>query len=813
VINIAKSGLYRSLVVVAAALAACSSDPEVIDPPSFNRSERLEWACFDTLKGQPVPLSNCQAAPGESLPDGIRLHVLVTQSARGEVGAIDIYQDNPDDSRRVDNDIRVPGYTFPAVGEIPSAVVVPPSRPDFTYVANFGSHDITLLSTSLFRVNLLPPFNEQFVSVPLPEAPTDMVLSPDESTLFVTLPELGAVGVVRIADNGGLYAPTLVTLSQPTTFEVSVDVEEESFQKVCPQDAAVSQPDANTPITPPRCRRDCATATPYPWALEIDLANRRLLVTDASLPVIHVLDMDSLIAGNAGAELTPIAVGSPMLDVVLTPPVPRTFGAECNPAEPGPDCAQYLYGVDAVDGSVAVLDYAQQAILLVSAQGSERSDRIVLDAPAIGLALIASDLNSRTLCSPGSEFEQNARATQLRGVFIGTALQNGLVQFIDVWDMDATCRGGANCDDFSREIGTNVYIRRHRARLIGAESSDVGLVGNPSVSSLASTATVPPNGVTDSDLVPDLAPVGDCPAGQGRGFPLEVFQEDTLVCAVSDPWDRTVENWTASWEGILPAASGGAGVLRRDGRVLDAPADFCGAGVLGRDNVVDSPLEAGQDPEFGYPGDQLVIISELPVTAPEGCQNLEQEGLSGETLPIVFAIEEARQDALVLSATTVGAIVVPFETIAECYGELVQYEVAVRDAYVVQGSLTGLLHRVAEDNGRCVVDTQADVRRQARAFPGAAFVNTALSFRIAESQAAFPEGEEIVINFPLQELVQHVSIDAGASETRNAVPGDGTLPSSLRFNHINQRLYTVDSALSGVVQFTVKPLAAESFFE
>jgi len=294
---------------------------------------------------------------------------------------------------------------------------------------------------------------------------------------------------------------------------------------------------------------------------------------------------------------------------------------------------------------------------------------------------------------------------------------------------------------------------------------------------------------------------------------LEAFEEPTLVCAVADPWDRMVEIWTASWEGILPAASGGAGVLRRDGRILEAPADFCSAGVLGRDNVADSALEEGRDPEFGYSGDQLVITSELPVSAPDGCDNLEQEGLSGDTLPIVFAIEEARTDALVLSATTVGAIVVPFELVAECYGELVQYEVAVRDGYVVEGSITGLLHRVIEEDGRCIVDAQADVRRQPRAFPGQAFVNTALSFRIAESQAAFPEGDEIVVNFPLQELVRHVSIDAGASETRNAVPGDGTLPSSVRFNPINQRLYTVDSSLSGVVQFNVKPLAPESYFE
>ncbi len=796
-------------------LVGCSSDPQVIDPPSFDRSERVEWACFDTAKGIALPLDNCNMVEGEILPENIRFHVLVTQSGRGEVGAIEVDFTDAKDSKRVDNDIRVPGYTFPAVGEIPTAVVVAPSHPDYVYTANFGSRDIALVQSSMFRAQTLPPFNAQAAFVPLPEAPTDMVLSPDEDVLFVALPELGAIAVVHINADGSLATPTVVTLSQPVTLDVTLSVEEDVFQKICPPGAPLSEPDPSTPAEPVRCggMDDCAAAKPRPWALEVDPVDHKLLVADASLPVIHVLDIDALASGNAGAELAPIAVGSPMVDVVLTPPVPRTLGANCDPSDPGAECVRYVYALDAADGSVVAVDYAKSSVLLLHAPSAQRADRVDLGSFVTSLSVVESQTETGELCNSESDLAENAGSSQLRGVFVAAALRSGFVQFIDVWDMDAACRGGEQCDNFSRELGSSVYIRRHHPRLASTSNDGQGLVGTPSVTTASSTNTVPVNGITESELIPDLAPVDACPLDQSRGYPLEAFAEDILVCAVSDPWARRVETWTATWEGTLPDASGGGGVLRASGRVLSASADFCLAGVLGNRDVSASGLVEGKDPEFGYIGDQLLITSELPATAPESCLDLQQEGFSDDFLPLVFAIEEARTNELVLSATTIGTVGATFEHVVECFGELVQYRVAARDAYVVQGTLSGLEHRVIEQDGRCRVDTNADARRQSRAFGGITYTNDRITFKIAPVSAEPAEGEEIIVYFPFESLFLHVNVDAGASDTRQARPGDGTTASSVRFSPINQRLYTVDSALSGVVQYSLTPLAAESFFD
>ncbi|MCB9667744.1 MAG: hypothetical protein H6715_06480, partial [Myxococcales bacterium] len=252
--------------------------------------------------------------------------------------------------------------------------------------------------------------------------------------------------------------------------------------------------------------------------------------------------------------------------------------------------------------------------------------------------------------------------------------------------------------------------------------------------------------------------------------------------------------------------------LVAEGHNITATTNFCGVGVIGAADIADSGL-SDSDPEFGYDGDRVVIMSNLPVTAPQDCQSLVQTGLSGRTLPLAFAVEMAKPDELVLSSQTIGSVSASFERVAECFGELVQFAVTARDAYLVKGDRSGVRHRVIEENGRCLVDRALDVRHQMRAFSGVVYTNGALSFKLAQPKAAVPEGEEVNVYFPLRELLRPITIDAGASNIRNTAAGDGTLPSFIRFSTSNQRLYTVDSALSGVVQFDVTPLAAESFFE
>ena len=47
------------------------------------------------------------------------------------------------DSRR-----DIPGFSFVPVGETPMAIAVPARHPEWTFVANFGSRDIRILTTA-----------------------------------------------------------------------------------------------------------------------------------------------------------------------------------------------------------------------------------------------------------------------------------------------------------------------------------------------------------------------------------------------------------------------------------------------------------------------------------------------------------------------------------------------------------------------------------------------------------------------------------------------------------------------------------------
>ncbi|QQR89026.1 MAG: hypothetical protein IPJ88_12475 [Myxococcales bacterium] len=788
----------------------------MIDPPSFGQSGRIEWVCFDIDTNTVRPLEECRS-PSEAdtyLPTNLRLHVLVTQQSRGEIAAIEIRDDAPTKSKRVDNDVRVPGYTYPAVGEGPSAVVVPPTRPQYSYIANFGSRDISVLPTEIFRRTTLPLNSETLPPLPLPASPTDMILSPDEQTLILALPELGSLALVAIAEDGSLSEPTIVALSLPTNLEPTLALEETSYQKVCPADAPVGEFSLRD-AEPTRCNPNCDDAAPQPWTFELDKDSNHLLVSDTALPVVHVIDLDALLSQSSPAELDPIVVGSPVRAMALTPVVPRDFSSDCDINNPdAQQCVRYLYALDAVDGSVAVLDYDSGNLLVSTTAAKQRVDRIALDASARALSVVLPSYDTPLLCADDNAFAEDASAREFRGVFVAVALSSGVLNFIDVWDLDAPCRGGQSCTKASDDLDSKVYIKRHRPRLVALSTSEISLIEAPQISTRSSSATVNAEGFTEAELLPDLTPLESCSTGQARAYPLTSQSETLVVCAQADPWDRILETWTATWNGNIALASGGGGSLDSATHSMLSSSGFCSAGVLGFGNVADSALDTQSDPEAGYGGDSLWIISELPPSAPEGCEELVQTDLVGDDLPIVFAIERAFDEHLILSDQSIGSIQTNFSRVAECFGELVNYEVHTRDAYLVSGTESGVFHRViARSDGLCTVDKNQSPTLQTRALVGRPYLSSALNFQIAQGAQGFQENEQVSIFFRMQRLYSRVAGDFGLSNTQRSFVGDGTLPSSMRYNSLNRKLYTVDSASAGVVQYDLSPLLAESFFD
>jgi hypothetical protein len=227
-------------------LAACGDTPTRATPFPFSRPQLVELACIDpdgdpnALPGQGgrpfvLPTRCCSTvaagspyAPAEDCPAGAIMHALVTQSVRGEVAAVDL-------SRNVvvDSNPRIPGYTFIDVGGLPSALVVPPTRPrpsaasaaddadeepfveqgpPWTYVASAEDQRIRAVATCRFRANTFcGPENalleltdgqdatfSDLTSVPLPAEPADMVFGLDQA-LWVSLPALGALARVELS--------------------------------------------------------------------------------------------------------------------------------------------------------------------------------------------------------------------------------------------------------------------------------------------------------------------------------------------------------------------------------------------------------------------------------------------------------------------------------------------------------------------------------------------------------------------------------------------------------------------------------------
>jgi hypothetical protein len=181
-------------------LIACSDEPEPVQLYSFERPEKVALACFKIKEKKggkttttPLPLEKCRDKEED---DSEHLHALVTQTSRGEVAVVDLIEREVIDTRE-----DIPGITFVPVGEIPKAIVVPTQEKkcETTYVANFGSRDVLWLKTDSFR----PDSKDEapiLHRVSVGGRPVDMVLSPEEKFLYVTVPDMSAVVRLSICD-------------------------------------------------------------------------------------------------------------------------------------------------------------------------------------------------------------------------------------------------------------------------------------------------------------------------------------------------------------------------------------------------------------------------------------------------------------------------------------------------------------------------------------------------------------------------------------------------------------------------------------
>lgn len=805
------------------ALGACSNDPTLVTPPTFERPGDVAFFCADLESRGLRPLSDCEGLDGSS-DEQLRLTALVTQTARGEVAAVDVAS-----GRALDADIRVPGYTFIRVGEVPSALVLPEDDPALTYVAAFGSRTVEWAPTALFREDLNPPALSPG-AVHLPAGPRHLAMLPGGEALVASLPEAGLVRIGRNPD-GTLVQPAMdalldLTVARPIAAPAMAPAPAEVYRKLCIDEAASNALALPPAATPKAVNVDDDVASQPGELLSVTWGDHsELFVADAALPVIHRFE----IVDGALTALAPIPVGVPQRGLAATPMLPAAIGADALDT-------RFLYGIDGTDGSVFVLDISDPAApefgqMLSVHSGEGDATRLSLLASAAELSVLtpgANDVGAAQACVPGSDDAASAGPARLRGVFLAVGLSTGAVQFVDVHDLDATCRGGdAACQGRANDRDVDVYIQRHRSRIGSFVATDPRSTIPPSFAHEGSPGRLADDGTPGSEAGPGLLPFDACPDGYRGLFPQEGA---ALICTIADPWNADAQTWEAVWEGALPFASGGRGRILSEARAgeLGLPTRsglltfgisdgrLCEHGVLGEENVVSSGL-GETDPERGYVGDRLFITAPPPVDRQddEGCTEL-LTAAEREERGLFFDVVFAQNDALVLRDVNNVA-----GTLASCYPELLSYELRTRGAFRVMGSRTGFLHRVVSADNGCVVDTagqpidaaDAGTMRNGRAFEEREFRNPFVTFQptgnVRSPEESLARGIDARLVFSVGNVPSQLFVDAGAV-SRGRIP---VVVESMRYCPTNEQMFVVDANSDRLLSYRLSSLARVRTFE
>lgn len=793
------------LVIVAGLLSGCGQDPIRVQPPTFDRPASAVFLCARRQAGTEgytslAPLSEC-ADPASGVrdtevltTDTHALVALVTQTARGEVAAVDLRID-----RVLDADPFVPGYTFFRVDETPTAIALDPELPDYFHVASFSSQRIRSYATGEVVGFDDGRFTPTDANVQLSDGPVDLVFAdPGTPTLYAALPRTSRVAVVS-APTGPLDASTLVEIDlDPTVPEPVMPMETVApWEKLCR--GGVGQ--ARNPRVGVPAEVITLGDEASPTRLRV-VDERELLVADAARPMIHRF---AIAADGSLSPLPPIVTGVPVRDLAVTPVVPASFGG------PASETARYLYAIDATDeGSVLVVDYLEGsptfgAVLPVHV-GDGRWDRVRLAGPARSLEVVTPGFPETGACTNG-----DSGPGALRGVFVAVGLSTGLVAIIDVLDLDAPCRGGQNCDGMGPENDAFVFLRRHVARTANRmPTAPIALSGGVSLFFEGAPARLDELGQTPAgEAAPSLGQVTCATAGEVAVM-TSVFGNVSRVCVVSEPWAARAETWTADFEGTLPNASSFRARVDRvegDRVVIAAPTSaLCRRGVLGTEDVARSGL-AETDPEFGYAGDFLVVTSDPPTSTasrPECAGFVAAE--SGERTAGRFRILAASDEELELAYDE------SFRAFEACFPSLFSFEVQVGGVLAVVGSRSGFSHRVIPDaEARCVVDvvgqpadpSDPTTMRNGRAFANRDYMNPFIQFRVdVPNGIPLVSGLDLEVELVVTAVPSSLTIDVGSRGSGRVA----TIIQDVAYSAADERLYVLDSNGNGFSKYDLRTI-------
>jgi hypothetical protein len=718
--------------------------------------------------------------------------------------------------------------------------------------------------------------------------------------LYAAIPELAQIaqikiGIIKDDQNGDRHGvmgpPTMIDL--PTIDCASVELvtpppsDASDYHRICPEDFAerpgrfIKTVETTTPCVDGAVAGASPVALAIDYGLEDDLTDDILLVADANQPVIHRFSLFV----NGARELKPIVTGTPTTDVDVTPFVPKTSDPDDLAAT-----ERYLYAVSAMDSSVLVVDYTDPgdlgdpgdpdteaypgAVLPTIAGVSSRANEENVESRNRVRSAFAN-VRSIEVVSPFYELVEDVRAgtatvpeddictssdteafalaqnpRNMKGVFLAVSLSNGTMYYLDIYDLNAPCRGGDGTIACTlAETGSDQFasIRRHRRRFGFTPSTFIAIDGTPSLQ--FNTAPGKLDATTGEPLNSDGPGLEfiSCPAAMAdeRSSMSNVFgeragpgDEDALICSSSQVWSTFTQRWDARWEGLIPHSEGGLGLFADesfpppgspDGTAgtpgnwfLAGDVPFCRVGVLGDLGGAETDSDLSIDHLASYGGDRLLIVGELPPSTrddPE-CKDFEDLREDIDRFPVWFPIIDAFNDQLRIGESLSDRYTL--DEVRRCFNQFTEYEIHTRNVYTVTGTTSGFIHRVVpeETTGECVFDDDrpvvgggtdpslldVDTFLTARAFEDTQFINPSASFRIGPFPPMTPVTDTTVALLNFNILNQFVPEVLDTSTARRS------LPASMLFSEQQDQLFFVDFA-AGVRRIVFSPLSIVQTFE
>jgi len=773
----------RAAAVLASVLIlACQEKPPEVTLLQLERGGSIEFACLcaeDDGSWTVADPSWCDRREGSTTSvAGCRNFALVLQTNRGEIAVVDL------DARSLhDSDERAPFTTFPHVGDFPSDLAVSPDH-ESVYVAHIGEPTLAILSTAA----MLGPSLPEPAAVALPAPALSIALDPAGAAAVVTLPSLGALGVVDLSSDPPAVSTLDLTIEETPEEEVEEEPEPDADADADESDAddafdvedapdAEDVPEADedaAPDVPADVPDDAPPALPHaftPVEVEVaDLGGTPLVLVSGfdgdGGGGILAFDLAEVLAGSeaTAALRATLLEGRPIssFDVVTVSP---------DIGDGAPE-GTFLYAADRDDQILYAVDLETGEEL--TGPGL-RTDGIVVDVLAVE---IEGDLPE--------EDDVPEYPLALNGTFVFLATSTGVLEVLDVYDR--------NCWQF-REFGNDFSCAPHVMRGFYSEADSFPRWSGPPVLTDADGGTIlyPAVGVPgfadgDYDLADGCHDVDSSPESfESHGITFYPNTPDE-GSACPDIRLQRGEIWTIAWEGTIPWTSGIGGNLSADGSVLSDPGlPFCALGVRDGDVLV---IEDGPD----------------PIDPGADCSAFPADG------GMAYRISTATQYELALETAAQWDVESPVDwleegyplPVEECFPYAVRFHVRSSGSWIVSGSRSGFLHSTALDGeGRCIdaappcTDWPGDgtcTLRQGRAYLDDLFVNPYLRFTIETNGAVLAPDPSTILRPGLQYQITSIS---GFMPFANEV---SALPAAVAWLPNLETIYLSDRAWDGLLE-------------